>query len=729
MIKMHDSENKLLVNDEFKESKLVWSKIWIDCVMTCAMKCSYYTVPNFKSIYYTSKVIIMATSCIVCLVSLGWWLWLYSSFLISYKWKVDGLFPLNSSVVDIKDGSMHKLFKIVRNKPINMVIFYTPWSGASIASVKELSAASQFLTSPTVGFISINCWEGTCRKVFTSFYFPRIFLYHTSITPIEYLFEIDLFNIIDFIQSAVRPWLYIGNEQQLTSFLKSDNHVVSFMDKSFIENGNRYTAFFRASVRLINRVNKPKIGLITDPELAALAKLNFHGQICSSGFLRNRKCYPSSGVYTVDDIVHWVSVNIKQVVSELTPNATDASHYLDLLKQTPIALLAYSNGNLSTQFEDVASTYYNCSCPLKKKNFHKKKFSCKHNTCKTFFNQGNICTHCQFCYGVCECNLFMSYHIPVIQDSRNCLSYRISSYFFQDSYSVCCFKLSDNDFLSYTSTKLNDSYSQKEFSITFIKKLQNLNLQQAAFKLHLEAAYKKKLKNFKKHHLKNYNKHIKSWKCGSSAPCCNFKNSSSLAKSFKGLACNTNRTLSFYTMNYDKYKFILNNVGIHHTPSLLILDVLLEESFVSTNLSYNVIVDSIMNFTNGRLQQDFKSLDLEKEKLLQSGKVTELFSDSFEKFILQSTKNVFVMFYAAWCAICKTVNLQFLKLAHTYKRSDIVFARIDGDKNPLPWHYTSSRYPSFILFPQHRKVDSIHYGDDLDFSSQNFVMFLEKYLN
>ena len=45
---------------------------------------------------------------------------------------------------------MRELLNIVRNKPINMVIFYAPWSGDSIASVKELSAASQFLTSPTV---------------------------------------------------------------------------------------------------------------------------------------------------------------------------------------------------------------------------------------------------------------------------------------------------------------------------------------------------------------------------------------------------------------------------------------------------------------------------------------------------------------------------------------------------------------------------------------------------
>ena len=45
-----------------------------------------------------------------------------------------------------------------------------------------------------------------------------------------------------------------------------------------------------------------------------------------------------------------------------------------------------------------------------------------------------------------------------------------------------------------------------------------------------------------------------------------------------------------------------------------------------------------MNFTNGYLQQHFESLNTEKEKGGQSGKVTELTSSSFEDFILKTTK-------------------------------------------------------------------------------------------
>ena len=207
-------------------------------------------------------------------------------------------------------------------------------------------------------------------------------------------------------------------------------------------------------------------------------------------------------------------------------------------------------------------------------------FSRKYDRCITSWNLGNICTRCQFCYGVCECSSFMSKpHTPLLQSSGNCLSSRISTYYFQDSYSVCCFKTSSKGTLKKWMSSRSHNVS---CSGHFTDKIKNLNLKQIWFKIHLKTFFLNKKQVLPK-------SSGKLQKCGSSAPCCNIKDGQLPHKSFEGLACKTNRTLSFYTLNYNKYKFILNSVGVADAPSLLILDVLSEESFVSRNLTYKVI--------------------------------------------------------------------------------------------------------------------------------------------
>lgn len=40
----------------------------------------------------------------------------------------------------------------------------------------------------------------------------------------------------------------------------------------------------------------------------------------------------------------------------------------------------------------------------------------------------------------------------------------------------------------------------------------------------------------------------------------------------------------------------------------------------------------------------------------------------------------------------------------------VLLFRIDGDQNDLPWQHTVAAYPTMILFPAKRYVDTVHYG-------------------
>ncbi|KPM11225.1 disulfide isomerase-like protein [Sarcoptes scabiei] len=74
-----------------------------------------------------------------------------------------------------------------------------------------------------------------------------------------------------------------------------------------------------------------------------------------------------------------------------------------------------------------------------------------------------------------------------------------------------------------------------------------------------------------------------------------------------------------------------------------------------------------------------------------------LFNPNLAKF---NEKDVVVMYYAPWCGFCSSIAHIYLDVARLYARSnEIIFARINGGSNDLPWEYTVDRYPTIIFFP------------------------------
>lgn len=62
-----------------------------------------------------------------------------------------------------------------------------------------------------------------------------------------------------------------------------------------------------------------------------------------------------------------------------------------------------------------------------------------------------------------------------------------------------------------------------------------------------------------------------------------------------------------------------------------------------------------------------------------------------------------VFFYTKQCAFCSGFSYVFLTLARKLRYVDnIIFARIDGEENILPWEYTMETYPTILLFPAQR---------------------------
>ncbi|KAH7640224.1 disulfide isomerase-like protein [Dermatophagoides farinae] len=97
---------------------------------------------------------------------------------------------------------------------------------------------------------------------------------------------------------------------------------------------------------------------------------------------------------------------------------------------------------------------------------------------------------------------------------------------------------------------------------------------------------------------------------------------------------------------------------------------------------------------------------LENQKFSQHA-ATQQHQRNDRKFL---DKDIVVMYYAPWCGFCSSIAHVYLDVARIFDFSDdIIFSRINGDSNDLPWEYTVDRYPTIIFFPARKRSNSVTY--------------------
>ncbi|XP_033213679.1 thioredoxin domain-containing protein 11 [Belonocnema kinseyi] len=88
-------------------------------------------------------------------------------------------------------------------------------------------------------------------------------------------------------------------------------------------------------------------------------------------------------------------------------------------------------------------------------------------------------------------------------------------------------------------------------------------------------------------------------------------------------------------------------------------------------------------------------------------------------------QDVVVMYHSPYCAFCSAVAYVYLSVAHYLSKMDhLVFVRVDGDNNDLPWEYSMDRYPSILYFPGRRKEDSTVFPFSLPITIANLLNFV-----
>lgn len=164
---------------------------------------------------------------------------------------------------------------------------------------------------------------------------------------------------------------------------------------------------------------------------------------------------------------------------------------------------------------------------------------------------------------------------------------------------------------------------------------------------------------------------------------------------FTGLSCRTNRTLRFVALDSILFPYFAENIGIdvfnqsHATVGVIVdsstenIHVLANDLSESQTISKRSLVEFIKNFTTRSLPRFLKSsstpvtsgscLSNKKEGIIC---VPELSSETFAPIVLDSNKDVIVMYYAQWCGFCSTIAHIYLEVARLFTdANDIIFTR------------------------------------------------------
>ncbi|XP_052459593.1 thioredoxin domain-containing protein 11 isoform X2 [Carassius gibelio] len=195
--------------------------------------------------------------------------------------------------------------------------------------------------------------------------------------------------------------------------------------------------------------------------------------------------------------------------------------------------------------------------------------------------------------------------------------------------------------------------------------------------------------------------------------------------SITGLQCRSNNTLRFYLLDTQLHWTLAQRLGAsadQSLPFITIINLRDETHYVLDRT--DTLGDFIQNFSVSYSPLHRHLVGQKPQQQTQS-LIQEVTSDSFLQTVMDSQRDVLLLYYSVWCGFCSALNHVFLQLARLFQgNSALTVARVNVGQNDLPWEFMVDHVPSVLFFPRHRKQMSVKFPENMPMTVPNLLRFV-----
>ena len=127
------------------------------------------------------------------------------------------------------------------------------------------------------------------------------------------------------------------------------------------------------------------------------------------------------------------------------------------------------------------------------------------------------------------------------------------------------------------------------------------------------------------------------------------------------------------------------------------------------NPSAKAITKFVEDFVAGKLSPIIKSQPLPTEEEVAAQPVVKLVAYNYESIVKDTSKDVFVKYYAEWCGHCKQLAPTWDELASIYDSNkpdaNVVIAKLEHPENDVDVPVPIEGYPTILLYPANGEID------------------------
>ncbi|XP_063995594.1 thioredoxin domain-containing protein 11 [Diachasmimorpha longicaudata] len=679
-------------------------------------------------------------------------------------------FNETSVIIDFYKGQVSAMVERVSSSDVSFIMYYAPWDAESQIVREEFEIVAQQYHSK-VFFSAINCWHpgSECRAQYPKIQsYPVLILYPLRGTGVQYRGISTAPYMMRFLDNYLHPLTRISSQEELTPLLIANEIVlVGFFNFTGLPSSPGYQDFYKLSVRsLEGDPNRDiKFALVTSPQIAEGFSISSFPS-ASLHLWNESLIYPSDKIWSSENLQRWLEQSIHRVSLWLQPPGIKSLTLAPYLNTGPVLFLFTPRNPLHPVnynyrlLQEIALEYHNCDylwwTTTLIQYLQRERHQSQH-------------THRE---SIARCSELLS------KSDENSIPLSISlQQWVNDN---CCGKIFMNKCL------LCRKRGPENVCNTLPRQQNEICNHQDVFKIMNEKDFDKPSccdgdpwsfdASSKSSGVSTSNRrHPSSMITGENDPrspenlrkqsvrenCKYFmigdnyhppvfpvSHQDDVDVQLKASACNNNRSLSFIAIDSLTYFHFAEGLGIdllrmENTTAVVILDSLQESHYLmDEDLGRESLIKFINEFSNGSLQRrlrsdsgrrfarDFQSVDECKGERKDEVCIRELTTESFLRTALDPRKDVVVLYHSPYCAFCGAVSYVYLTVAQYLRQmSNLVFVRIDGDNNDLPWEYSMNRYPAILFFPAKRKEDSTVYPFSLPITIPNLLNFVLANLN